>query len=128
LNTAWRPEIFRFENGGEPEIYLSSGDWMPRNFLRRVETTFPVLDARLRKRIEEQILRISLVDNVKAWTLDAEGKYRRRTPGAPEPARRSQEEFIEIARAEAVRLGPYDEIIHRPGSFRRKARRKKKSQ
>jgi polyphosphate kinase len=117
--------IFRFENGGVPEVFVSSGDWMPRNFLRRVETTFPVLDPALRKRIEEQILPISLGDNVKAWTLDAEGKYHRRTPGE-EPARRSQDMFIEIARAEAVGLEPYEEIIRHPGSFRRKAKRKKK--
>jgi polyphosphate kinase len=117
--------IFRFENAGAPEVFISSGDWMPRNFLRRVETTFPILDPALRKRIEEQILPISLGDNVKAWTLDAEGKYRRRTPGE-EPARRSQDMFIEIARAEAVGLEPYEEIIRRPGSFRRKAKRKKK--
>ena len=117
--------IFRFENGGAPEFFLSSGDWMPRNFLRRVETTFPILDPALRKRIEEQILPIGLADNVKAWTLDAEGKYHRRTPG-DEPARRSQDQFIAIARAEAVGLEPYEEIIRRPGSFRRKAKRKKK--
>ncbi len=117
--------IFRFENAGAPEVFISSGDWMPRNFLRRVETTFPILDPALRKRIEEQILPIGLADNVKGWTLDAEGKYRRRTPG-DEPARRSQDMFIEIARAEAVGLEPYEEIIRRPGSFRRKAKRKKK--
>ncbi len=117
--------IFRFENAGAPEVFISSGDWMPRNFLRRVETAFPVLDPALRKRIEEQILPIGLADNVKAWTLDAEGKYHRRLP-SEEPARRSQDLFIEIARAEAVGLEPYEEIIRRPGSFRRKAKRKKK--
>src|ERR1700682_5706618 len=98
---------------------------MPRNFLRRVEVTFPILDPRLRARIEGQILPISLADNVKAWTLDSEGKYHRRTPDGETP-KRSQDLFIEIARAEAVRLAPYDEIIRRPGSFRRKAKRKKK--
>lgn len=117
--------IFRFENGGAAEVYISSGDWMPRNFLRRIETTVPILDPLLRKRIDEQILPISLGDNVKAWTLDAEGKYHRRTPGSDEP-RRSQDQFIDIARAEAMKLGPYEEIIRKPGSFRRKAKRKKK--
>jgi polyphosphate kinase len=117
--------VFRFENGGESEVFIASGDWMPRNFLRRIETAFPVLDPALRKRIEKEILPICLADNVKAWTLDGEGKYRRRTPGDAVPIR-SQEKFIEIARAEAVRLGPYEEIIRRPGSFRRKAKKKKK--
>lgn len=117
--------IFRFENAGASEVYVSSGDWMPRNLVRRIETTFPILDPALRKRVEDQILKISLADNVKAWTLDADGKYHRRTPG-DQPPRRSQEELIELARAEAVRVGPYEEIIRRPGTFRRKAKRKKK--
>ena len=96
------------------------------NLVRRIETTIPILDPALRKRVSEQILSISLGDNVKAWTLDSEGKYHRRTPGS-DPPRRSQEQFIEIAREEAFRLvGPYEEIIRRPGSFRRKAKRKKK--
>jgi polyphosphate kinase len=117
--------IFRFENGGASEVYISSGDWMPRNFLRRIETTFPVRDPALAKRIERQILPISLADNVKSWVLDSTGKYHRRTP-KDEPPVRSQEAFIEIARAEAVRVDPYEEIIRRPGTFRRKAKKKKK--
>jgi polyphosphate kinase len=116
--------VFRFENGGEPEFWISSGDWMPRNFVRRIETTFPVRSEGLKRRIEEQILPISSSDNVKGWVLDAEGKYHRREPdGKPV---RSQEAFIAIARSEAVRIGPYEEILQRAGSFRRKAKRKKK--
>jgi polyphosphate kinase len=116
--------VFRFENGGKPEIYISSGDWMPRNFARRIEVTCPIRAEALAARIENQILPISLADNVKSWSLDAEGHYQRRRPdGVPV---RSQEQFIAIARSEAVRLGPYDEILRRPGSFRRKAKKKKK--
>ena len=117
--------IFRFENGGAPETYVSSGDWMPRNFLRRIEVTFPIRDAQLAKRIERQILPLSLADNVKGWKLDSDGKYHRRTPKDDVPVR-SQETFIEIARAEAVHIDPYEEIIRRPGTLRRKAKRKKK--
>jgi polyphosphate kinase len=117
------PRVFRFENAGAPEFYISSGDWMPRNFIRRVEVTFPIRAEPLVKRIDQQILPISLADNVKAWTLDAEGKYhRRKTDGPPV---RSQEAFISIARSEAVRNAPYEEVIQHPGSFRRKAKRKK---
>ncbi len=117
--------VFRFLNNDDAEIYISSGDWMQRNFVRRIEVTFPVHDKALVKRIEEQILPVSLADNVKSWQLDSEGRYHRRSPGDL-PALRSQEMFIDIARAEAVRLGPYEEIIRRPGSFRRKAKKKKK--
>ncbi len=116
--------VFRFENAGAPEIWISSGDWMPRNFIRRIELTFPVRSETVRRRIEEQILPISLADNVKGWYLDAEGKYHRRVPDGK--AVRSQEAFIAIARSEAVVIGPYEEILHRAGSFRRKAKRKKK--
>jgi len=116
--------VFRFENAGAPEFYISSGDWMPRNFIRRVEVTFPVRSEPLVKRIEQQILPVSLADNVKAWVLDTDGKYhRRKTEGTPV---RSQETFIAIARLEAVRIAPYEEVIRRPGSARRKARKKKK--
>ncbi|HUJ12760.1 MAG TPA: polyphosphate kinase 1 [Thermoanaerobaculia bacterium] len=115
--------VFRFENGGAPEFYISSGDWMPRNFIRRVEVTFPVRAEALVRRIDQQILPVSLADNVKAWTLDRDGKYHRRKPeGAPV---RSQETFIAIARLEAVRIAPYEETIRQPGSFRRKAKKKK---
>jgi polyphosphate kinase len=116
--------IFRFENGGKPEFYISSGDWMPRNFYRRVETTWPVRSEPLVRRLEDRILPVSLSDNVKSWILRSDGKYeRRKTDG---PAVRSQETFIAIARAEAVTLGPYEEIVRKPGSFRRKAKKKKK--
>jgi polyphosphate kinase len=116
--------VFRFENGGEPEFWITSGDWMPRNFVRRIELAFPVRSETIKRRIDEQILPISLADNVKAWTLDAEGKYHRRSPEGK--AVRSQETFIAITRSEAVRIGPYEEILHRAGSFRRKAKKKKK--
>jgi polyphosphate kinase len=117
--------IFRFANGGSPEVWIASGDWMPRNFLRRIETTFPVRDNAVAKRISEQILPISLADNVKAWTLEPDGSYRRRTPGDQRPLR-SQEMFISIARADSVSVGPYEESIRHPASIRRKAKKKKK--
>ena len=116
--------VFRFENNDKPEIYISSGDWMPRNFARRVEVTFPIRSEPIIARFEEQILPISLADNVKAWAMDAESEYKRRKPdGVPV---RSQEQFIAIARSEAFPIGPYEEILRRPGSFRRKAKKKKK--
>jgi polyphosphate kinase len=116
--------IFRFENGGQSEVWVSSGDWMTRNFVRRVEITFPVRSPSQKLRIEQQILPLALADNVKTWQLDENGKWHR--VKTTEPAVRSQEKFIEIARAEAVRLGPYEEIIRTPGKFRRKAKKKKK--
>src|SRR5688572_21562726 len=56
--------ICYFENGCQPEIYVGSADWMPRNFFRRIEVLFPVEDGTLRERIITEILGISLSDNV----------------------------------------------------------------
>lgn len=69
--------IFRFENGGNPELYLSSADWMPRNFFRRVETCFPIEDPTLRTQIE-QMLDVYWKDNVKAREQNSEPTYARR--------------------------------------------------
>lgn len=57
--------VFRFENGGQSEIYLASADWMPRNFFRRVETCFPVDEPALKEQLEH-ILEAYWRDNVKA--------------------------------------------------------------
>lgn len=116
--------IMLFRNGGATEVYVSSGDWMPRNFFRRIELTFPILAEPLRARLESQILATSMADNVKAWKLQSDGSYKRRNPG--DAPLRSQERFIEIARSEAVRIGPYEEILAKPGSARRKAKKLRK--
>ncbi|HZM01992.1 MAG TPA: polyphosphate kinase 1, partial [Candidatus Saccharimonadales bacterium] len=85
--------ILYFENGGQPEIFLGSADWMPRNFFRRIEAVFPIEDPRLRRRVQEELLGIPLADNVKAWLLQADGTYVR--PRVKRrPAVRSQVEFI----------------------------------
>jgi polyphosphate kinase len=71
------PRVFYFENAGEPLVYLSSADWMGRNFFNRVETCFPVEDRRLRKRVIKEAFQWYLADNTRAWLLDAEGRYAR---------------------------------------------------
>jgi polyphosphate kinase len=67
--------IFYFENGGDPEIYLGSADWMPRNLYERVEVLFPLKDESLRQRICNEILPAYLADNLKARTLGPDGEY-----------------------------------------------------
>ena len=66
--------IFRFENGGNPEIYMGSADWMQRNLDRRVELVFPVEDKELKERVEE-ILRITINDTVNKRTQHADTTY-----------------------------------------------------
>ena len=66
--------IFYFENGGNPEIYMGSADWMPRNLDRRVEIVFPVEDEEIKKELIH-ILDLEFRDNVKAHILQSDGTY-----------------------------------------------------
>lgn len=91
--------IFYFENACQPEIFVGSADWMPRNFFRRIEVVFPVEDGVLRERLYSEVLAISLADNVKANILQPNGSYRRREIAGETPRHRSQMEFIEAAKA-----------------------------
>jgi polyphosphate kinase len=69
--------IFYFSNGGdEAEIYLASADWMPRNFMRRVEIMFPILDQKS-YHLLEHILAVYWQDTVKSWLLNTNGSYTR---------------------------------------------------
>ena len=67
---------FYFENGGEPELYCASADWMERNFFRRVEVAFPIQRSSHRERIFEDLTRY-LDDNSQAWSLLPDGRYER---------------------------------------------------
>ncbi|AMM14463.1 RNA degradosome polyphosphate kinase [Burkholderia sp. PAMC 28687] len=73
--------IFYFYAGGEEKVYLSSADWMDRNFFRRVEVAFPVKDRRLKRRVIAEGLSAFLGDNQSAWLMQSDGHYRRRRPG-----------------------------------------------
>jgi len=114
--------IFLFRNGGATEVYAASGDWMPRNFFRRIEVAWPIVSPQLRDRIELQILGTCLADDAKGWRLQPDGTYRRRKAGPR--AIRSQQRFIDIARAEAVKLPSYDEAVRKPAQVRKKVKRK----
>ena len=56
-------------------MYLASADWMDRNFFRRIEVCFPVLDKKLKRRVIDEGLKIYLQDNCQAWEMDADGHY-----------------------------------------------------
>ena len=72
--------IFYFRNSGDEQVILSSADWMDRNFFRRIETGFPVLNPKLKKRVISEGLKPYLRDNVQAWEMQSDGSYRRRKP------------------------------------------------
>lgn len=88
--------IYRFENGGAPEYFIGSADWMHRNLDRRIESITPILDPLLREELDT-ILGIYDSDNVSAWDLGPDGAYLRREPAPGEPARSAQQRFIELA-------------------------------
>ncbi len=67
---------FYFENSdGEPQIFAGSADWMPRNFFRRVEVLFPILDPALRRWIRDDLFAMALQDNEFARVLQKHGGY-----------------------------------------------------
>jgi polyphosphate kinase len=87
--------IFYFHNTGESLYLWASADWMPRNFDRRVEIAFPVIDRVLQAQLKE-ILETQLADNVKAWWMQSDGRYMRASTDGAAPLR-SQERLYEVA-------------------------------
>lgn len=76
--------VFYFYANGMEHVYLSSADWMDRNFFRRVEIAFPILDRRLKRRVIRESFTIALRDNQLAWRAQPNGTYVRvRSRGKP---------------------------------------------
>ena len=86
--------IFVFGVDHEAQVYVSSADWMPRNFYRRVEAMFPIEDEKLKQRILGEIIPVYLRDNVKARILRSDATYERAHPGDGETPFRSQIELL----------------------------------
>lgn len=81
--------IFYFLAEGAEHIYLSSADWMERNFFRRIEVCFPILDPKLKRRVFKEGLQSYLSDTAQAWLMDDKGDYSRlQRRGTPTSAQR----------------------------------------
>jgi polyphosphate kinase len=89
--------IFIFGAGPHTEVYLASSDWMGRNFLRRIETMFPIEDPALKTRILDEIVGLHLGDNVKARRLQADGSWIRVQPAEGTSPLRSQTALLHLA-------------------------------
>ena len=87
--------IYYFENGGQPNVYISSADWMSRNLDRRVEVATPILDGPLRARVIDEGLFITLRDNSQAWQLERSGAYRLSKPAPRQKPFVAQHELAE---------------------------------
>jgi polyphosphate kinase len=89
--------IYGFANGGDPEFFLGSADWMHRNLTKRVETIIPVLDEAVKAQLDG-ILDVYASDNCSAWDCGPDNAYSRRTPAPEEDRRAVQEILIERTR------------------------------
>ena len=96
--------IYYFDNAGKPEVFLASADWMPRNFVRRVEIAFPIEDPGLRDEIINEVLPSFLNDHIKARELQSDGTYLRLKPTEGEPRSQAQLHFRERFRRQARKL------------------------
>jgi len=86
---------FSFGVGEEEEIYISSADWMPRNFYRRVELMVPILDDKAKEKIRQEIFEPIRGDNVRARDLQTDGMYIRRHPAPGEPVFDTQQNLLD---------------------------------
>ena len=87
--------LFWFANHGEPEVYIGSADWMPRNLDRRVEAVTPVEEPALREQLE-RLMQTYLEDNRGSFDMQTDGSFRQRHPEGAE--RNSQLNLIETWR------------------------------
>ncbi|MCX7819688.1 MAG: polyphosphate kinase 1 [Kiritimatiellae bacterium] len=116
--------IFWFHRGGDPAIFISSADWMPRNLDKRIELLIEVVDPAARRRLET-ILDVCAADNVQAWELRGDGSYERLRPPARGARVRSQQRLYELAQraarlahqADRRRLSPYRLKGERPSDL-----------
>ena len=106
--------VFVFQNGGTPEVYLSSADWMPRNLDRRIELMFPVIQDHCKGRLVAD-LEAQFADNQKARRLTSEGSYVRVEAGRADPFRvqeglyrRISEQYEKLRTSAPVRFVPLE--------------------
>ncbi len=105
-----------FRNGGRPEVFLSSADWMTRNLNRRVELLFPITEP-LHKRRIRNILDSFFKDNCQSWQLNPDNSWTRRTAEKRTKPYRVQEQF---ARQASTRAGEQADAERKSLQIRRK--------
>ena len=98
--------VFYFENRGRSLIYCSSADWMGRNLHRRVETCFPILDRRLKRRIYKEGLEPYLADDTQAWLMRSDGSYERAVPHPEQPTAAQTRLLAKLSETGAGRARP----------------------
>ena len=105
--------IFSFYNNGKPKVYISSADLMERSFDRRVELAIEVKDADSKNKIQE-ILKISLKDNIQSYILESDGTYIRSKPSKGSKKIRAQSYFHRSAVKNAGKIATISEDAFTP--------------
>ena len=113
--------VYYFQNAGDPIVYLSSADWMIRNLVRRVEVAAPIYDTDIKKRVIEEVLDISLADNVKAYRVLPDGSSEPIRPSKNETPLRSQAALLDLTQRQ-IEIAA-DELQRDPRKRRRKRRK-----
>ena len=106
--------VFYFENGGAEDVWLASADWMARNFFRRIELCFPVLDPTLKKRVIREGLLPYLEDNTQAWVMQPDGNYERLRPRKGAKGRSAQEELLAMVTTGSAEPRPVAPVALKP--------------
>lgn len=89
--------VYRFVNGGSPEVWAASADWMERNLFQRVEVAFPIDNDSIAARIVDECIELAFTDDRQTWILEPDGSYRHAWPESGETGQRAQE--VLLARA-----------------------------
>ncbi len=85
--------IFSFANGGSPDMYIGSADWMSRNLDRRIEAVTPIEQPEHRQKLE-RLLQLYLNDNQGAWDMQSDGTFVQRKPDKEDPERNAQIQLV----------------------------------
>jgi polyphosphate kinase len=94
--------LFVFGAGPSERFFVSSADWMPRNFYRRVEVMFPIEHDALRAQLRREVIEPSLSPLVRAYALQSDGSYRR-VPAVEEPSLCTQAQLLEQTASDPTR-------------------------
>jgi polyphosphate kinase len=104
--------VFAFGSGAATDVFISSADWMPRNFHRRVEVLAPVEDPALRARLLDEVIGMGLKDNVKARQLQSDGSYVPRPLALDGQTIRSQMHLLEVVRRQVAPIAVEPVLRH----------------
>lgn len=105
--------IWHFHNDGQPEYYIGSADWMPRNLDRRVEVVVPVEDPAHHARLKK-VLDTCVADNRQAWELRPDGSYVHREPAPGEPERGTHAALLRESWGMGRASGSFAAVVEEP--------------